>query len=649
MAESNLRPAAIFSDHAVFERNRVLPVWGHGTPGGEVTVTLNQQSVTTRISPDGYFMARFQPQEAGGPYTLTFRSADEELVYQDIYIGEVWLCAGQSNMEFTIANETPQPLPAELDRPLIRTFRVPMAAWPAGRSDVDAAWLPATPENTPTFSATAFHFADSLQTELDVAIGIIDVSYGGTNIAAWLSREALYDLPGYRERLELYDRCADQLGISGADGTPDRGAAEDRFLKQVTPPLRHPEATEYGWHMPDFNDSDWELQNLPNSWALAGYNHQGVFWYRFEFDLPEAFADHDLLLSLGRIDQQDRTWINGVEVGANGGGTNLGTYGIYRRYQIPAEVLRPGRNVLAVRAVSVFPIMLSGGLMGPAHEMFLTTDDDAFGPKMSLAGMWRFKLEQRFEPEATPEQLQLVGAGEAHSLAMMYENMVRPVIPYAIRGVAWYQGEADSISVAMNQDYAVLLNKLRDEFRRKWQDANLEFLIVQLPAFAMPVEYQENLWSLTREAQLQTALADGSYPVVLCDTGDADDMHPGDKRIVGKRLAELTLGLRNQDRARACGPVPTGITRDDDKLVITFDLPVAWRDDKPYGWVVAGVDGIFHSASAQITAETRIEVSSPEVAVPVEVRYGWSINPMQANLTGNNGLPASPFRLRSRE
>ena len=160
---------------------------------------------------------------------------------------------------------------------------------------------------------------------------------------------------------------------------------------------------------------------------------------------------------------------------------------------------------------------------------------------------------------------------------------------------------------------------------------------------------QSALTAIGKEAQLLTALADGSYPVVLSDTGDADDMHPSDKRIVGKRLAELTLGLRNQDRARACGPVPTGITRDDDKLVITFDLPVAWRDDKPYGWVVAGVDGIFHSASAQITGEARIEVSSPEVAVPVEVRYGWSINPMQANLTGNNGLPASPFRLRSRE
>jgi sialate O-acetylesterase len=641
-----LKLASLFGDHAVLQQGKTIPVWGTATPLGRIECRLGRLIAATVVSDDGRFMVRFPAQPAGGPFELSVRdtATDESLTLHDLYIGEVWLASGQSNMELPLAGTGAGGREAmrHADLPRVRFYTVPVTTYPAGRSEANGSWQVCSPATAGNVSAIAFHFARHRQPDAGTAVGVIVAAYGGTNIEAWLSRAALMAEPEYAAESAGYDSacCAPELYAAFPKNEElfNRGLREQKFWEQLLPVMPENTGVRHGWEKPAFDDAAWERMVLPDSWTLAGYNHAGVFWYRLAVELPTAWAGNELELGLGAADKADITYFNGETVGATGDARDMQYWMTPRRYAVPGRLVKAGRNVIAVRVASAVSICADGGLIGPAAAMTLALKGRP-DTAIPLAVEWRFKMEHNLGIDGA-EKLRLLGPGEAHSLHMMFDNMIAPLAPYAVRGAIWYQGEANAICGAAR--YRRLLGALMADWKRQWGQSGFEFLIVQLPGFQAPRLYSEkSTWALLREAQAQAA-ADQRQPppVVTIDCGDADNLHPPNKEPVGQRLALAAAG-------KSSGPQFRDMNVSNGRLQLVFDTSGACltvRGEKLDGFVVAGRDGVFHPAQATIKDATTVEVQCREVAEPCAVRYAWSNNPAMANLTDDTGLPAAPFR-----
>jgi sialate O-acetylesterase len=393
-----------------------------------------------------------------------------------------------------------------------------------------------------------------------------------------------------------------------------------------------------GWQKPEYDDSNWKSMTLPDSWTLAGYNHAGIFWYRLNIDLPKSWDGKDLELGLGAADKSDITYFNGEQIGATGDDAlDLCYWDKPRKYVVPGKWVRAGKNVIAVRVSSAVSICTDGGLTGPAEAMYVALKDQ---PKsaISLATDWRMKMEHNFGIEGA-DKMRLLGPGEAHSLHILFDNMISPLIPYAVRGAVWYQGEANAICTVGR--YRDLLKTLIRDWQRQWGEYEMKFLVVQLPGYATPRLYSErSTWALLREAQMQ-ATAETGQPPAICtiDCGDVTNLHPLNKELVGRRLAMSSAGKY--------GPTFKTMMLEKSSLRLefsTYGSALQVRGTKLDGFVVAGEDGVFHPAEAKVISENTVLVSCPQVKKPVAVRYAWSNNPSMANLINSEGYPALPFR-----
>lgn len=648
MEHAALKLATMFGDHAVLQQGKTVPVWGQSQPLNRIACRLGNIMVNTVASDDGRFMVRFPAQPAGGPFVLQVDdlTSGETLSLHDLYIGDVWLASGQSNMEMKLRDTDDAGTAAvgATDLPLVRFYHVPLSTYPAGRREANGQWQVCSPATAGDFSAVAFHFAANRHQDTGAAVGILLAACGGTNIEAWLSRSALRQEADYAAELDVYDNASSRPDLFAAypknDDLFNRELREQRFFAELFPAMPENLGLQRGWQRTEFNDSDWEGMALPDSWTLAGYNHAGVFWYRLSVTLPDAWAGNDLELGLGAVDKADITYFNGEPVGATGDGVDMQYWLTRRHYRVPGKLVKAGRNVIAVRAVSAVSICADGGLIGPATAMKLAIKDRP-ETALSLAVEWRFRMEHNLGRDGA-EKMRMLGAGEAHSLHMMFDNMIAPLLPYAVRGAIWYQGEANAICGAAH--YRRLLGALITDWTHQWGQRDFAFLIVQLPGFQTPRLYSEkSTWAWLREAQTQAAADKGQPPpVVTIDCGDADNLHPLKKAPIGKRLALAAAGKSSGPRFRAMER-----NHDNNKLLLQFDTfgaSLAVRGEKLGGFVMAGSDGVFHPARAWIKNRTTIEVCCTEVAEPHAVRYAWSNHPAMANLTDDNGLPAAPFR-----
>ncbi len=656
-----LKLSGMFHDGAVFQRHTAIPVWGHAAPDAIVHAQFAGVEAMAQAGTDGSFRLYLSAREAGGPYELTVRSNEHSVELRDIHVGEVWLAGGQSNMEFPLEGDEDRP-ERLYSNPSIRFYRIPHGARVGGTTEAAGRWLPATPENWMKFSAVAFHFARRLQETLGVAVGVIDTSFGGTNIAAWLSEGALGALPFYQKRLAAYHAAtgdpADFLRFPDFAERHDRGIRETALIRDTyaaagTPAFSERSAAAADWHRADFDDSGWALQAVPDVWNSNDCHSAGVFWFRHAVAIPAHWSGRDLMLSLGCIDQQDECFVNGAKVGATGKDWEFSSFDM-RRYPVPKQLVTDGKLTIAVRDVCFFRTILDAGLIGPESELAVSCADFP-GETVPLAGNWRWAPE-RLEPAVSGTMLQTCGAGEAHSLHMMFDNMLRPVIPYALQGFLWYQGEADSTELELAQNYQETLCALRADWRRHWGNAELEFLIVQLPGFGRIAAYQPgNYWSLVREAQQLAAQLDGSGVAVQTDNGDPFELHGRHKKVVGERLAALTLKRRNFLEAAdpGHGPVAGAVERAGRQLTVTFagaGTGLVWSSGTAgRSWSIAGADGKVYPAQAVISAPNQVQLSAPEVDAPEQLWYGWSMNPQEANLANAAGYPAGPFRARLRE
>jgi sialate O-acetylesterase len=642
-------PNPLFSDGCVLQLGRPVPVWGTGWPGATVGVGCAGQSATTTVGADGAWMVRLPALPAGGPYELvispgTATAAAPAVVVKDVLVGEVWICAGQSNMEFATAwaANGDAEVKSATDA-AIRILTVDHACVEQPQSAIaGGTWAPATAEHVGGFSAVGYFFARDLRARLHVPIGMISSVWGGTPAEAWTSRQtqltdpalaaiAARDAQAHTPEALAKATAAYQADLARWQSFHKDGA--DLPDRQIDPGNR---GAPQGWSGPNCDDHDWDTITLP---VLMDASRQGAFWFRKTVDLPPGMTGHALELALGGVDDYDVTYVNGAMVGATGKETPE-WWTVPRDYRIPAAVVgTSGKLVIAVRLFNDFG---NGGLTGPAMRLRIPGHPEG---ELHLEGAWKFRTELALDP------MQLQGAGrpqpphfDQFSLGGLYNGMVHPLAPYALAGVVWYQGENNA---GNGREYRALLPALIGDWRRTFAHDDLPFGIVQLAnVWAPPDEPGASGFAQVREAQLQTAqrVAHTGLAVAI-DLGEAKSIHPRDKQDVGHRLARWALAQVYHQPDVFSGPLYTGMTVEGDRIRLTFAnaTALAAKDGPLKRFAIAGADRHFVWADATIEGPT-VVVHADAVKQPVAVRYAWADNPEGCNLVGDAGLPASPFR-----
>ena len=640
-SKGGLRLASLFSDHAVLQRDVSVPVWGWTRPGVRVRVTLGPYTAETRSGDDGRFLARLPPMPAGGPYALEARAPDPDarVCVTDVRVGEVWLCSGQSNMEWPVRETAFDPRTLTEADTRVRSLTVPRQALLGRRSDVGACWQVATPQAVWDFSAVGFFFARRLARELDVAVGLVNASWGGTRIETWIGREELARHARTRDEVARYESTVftNAYWNRAAPHEPDSPEA-------LTPDYpRDPGNTGFGngWADAESDDGAWLSVTTPGTWNRSGGpDTNGVFWFRRALEIPAEWAGKDLTLGLGAIDKQDITYFNGEQVGATGRGLEEQHWCVPRVYTVPGRWVKAGAATIAVRAYS---FIYEGGLIGPAERMTVGPADGSAKP-IGLAGVWRMQCEHDFG-RVKPMSFSIpFGPGNPQSPYMLNDNMIQPLIPYAIRGATWYQGES-------NEDdglaYGGMLRALIRDWRRAWGQGDFPFLTVQLANFRQPLPYQaDSKWVWIREVQLKSLQAANTGLAVAIDIGEVADIHPRNKQDVGLRLAQSALALAYGKPLVPSGPLYRDCVIEGDRLRLRFDHTgggLVARGGALKTFAIAGADRKFVAAEARIEDDT-VVVSSTSVSEPLAVRYAWADNPEGCNLYNREGLPASPFR-----
>jgi len=448
----------LFTDHVVLQRDVPTPVWGWAEPGQRVKVALAGQSVETTADARGKWMARLGPYPAGGPHVLAV-SGPKAVEIKDVLVGDVWLCSGQSNMEWPLKGAVnPEAEVAAADYPRLRLFQVPKKTALEPESTVEAKWDVCTPATAPGFSAVGYFFGRDLGRDLNVPIGLINSSWGGTVAEAWTSAPSLGPLGDF-------DKALAQVRASKAEaGQPpvrlDRAMAA--WWKRNDPGT----SDQPGWADPKFDAAAWKTMDLPGNWEERGLpDFDGIAWFRKDFDLPEAWDGKDLTLALGPIDDLDTTYLNGVEVG------HTDAWATPRKYKVPAGVAKAGRNVIAIR---VLDRQGQGGFGGEKGDMKLAPAGDEQAGPIALAGPWSFKVAANASDLSSPPEAQGENPNRA---SVLYNGMIAPLAPFPIKGAIWYQGEGNAGRPAQ---YRRLLPTLIRDWRAAFAVGDFPFLIVQL-------------------------------------------------------------------------------------------------------------------------------------------------------------------------
>ena len=625
--------ASIFQNHGVLQQGVPLPVWGRGEPGEDVTVRLAGNEACTVVDGRGEWLLRLPPLAAGGPHKLTVDAASGCAEIDDLLAGEVWLCSGQSNMEWELEQCGPEWMEGAPDLPQVRLLTVNTPAR-LGRVDaVDGDWKICSPESLAGFSAVGGYFGRELHCALGVPVGIICNALGGSRIQAWMSREALMGDPSGREEVSFYEsQVWQQKGRA-----PRMTFAE--WERTLAPQDEGNLGLECGWADVAFDDSAWQSMCLPGHWQCNGHPHSGIFWFRRTVQIPETWAGGDLELSLGAIDKHDETWVNGERVGSMGWETQ-DAWCKPRVYPVPAHLVGSDRRVvIAVRARSH---IYQGGLTGPASLMQLRPAGNT-AEFLPLDGEWRYCVEKDWGM-VTPPSIEW-GPDNHNSPHILFDNRVAPLIPYGLRGVLWYQGESN---VAEAELYRRMLPLMIADWRRAWGQGDFAFLQVQLANFMAPTRKPvASQWAKLREAQLSALAVPRTGMAVAIDVGEAENIHPRNKRDVGQRLAHWALS-----DTYGCGGVPSGPLFAGMRIEAAGQVRCSFhhvgeglvaRDGALRHFALAGRDRVFHWATASIDGDT-VVVHSESVPEPMAVRYAWADNPEGCNLYNKQGLPASPFR-----
>ncbi len=629
---ANISVASVFGDNMVLQRDKPIQVWGWGPTGTSVRVEFEDARAQTLVDADGNWHLELSASPAGGPYDMLIIS-DDTIKYTNFLIGEVWVCSGQSNMGMTVGGSARvKNYKAEIknaDYPNIRLFTVERDMAAAPLEDVQSqGWFECGPETVEKFSATAYFFGRDLQQGLEgVPIGLVHTSWGGTKIEAWTSSRALAGSGFFEEELAVVSRSTrtqDEQIVNEYKLADHRWrTAMDSLAGDLEPAILPLFTAEH---------SQWKHMEIPSYWESTPLLKKldGIVWFQRHIDIPEAWSGQELFLSLGTVDDFDRTYLNGIEVGSNNSRSRPS------EYVIPAHLSSVGNNLLSIR---VFDVNRRGGLWGREQDLFITTM--VGGDTLWLSGEWNYRVVLDWAESKTypPERPYL-----HNRPSVLYNAMLAPLTDLSIRGVLWYQGESNA---SRAHAYRTLFPLMIQDWRTAWNQGDFPFLFVQLPNWGKRGENpSEDRWAELRDAQRQTLSLPNTSMAVTIDIGDERDIHPKNKQEVGYRLALLSLRDVYHRDIIAQGPIFVSQKRRWRKIVLEFSnigSGLKTTDGRAVvGFSIAGKDGSFVWANAKIKGK-RVIVSSPQVKHPVAVRYAWGANP-DCNLTNSSGIPASPFK-----
>ncbi|WKL58885.1 sialate O-acetylesterase [Asticcacaulis sp. ZE23SCel15] len=615
----------IFNDHAVLQRDTPVKVWGTANAGAPVTVNLNGTDVTVTANSKGQWTVTLPATKAGGPHTIKATSGATTTTLNDVVMGDVWLCSGQSNMEFQTRYATNAYNEIQNSaNPDIRfvTVERDAKALPLDALPKRLEWRAASPESTGDTSAVCYFMAKELQKTQNVPIGMIHSSWGGTTIQSWMSEPALRDL-------KTYDQGLEALKTYSRDEAKAKTAWQTIMLDWWN--TNEPDAkTKATWATRDFNDSGWDTITANGFWESAGKPEltyfDGVIWYRTTVTLTAAQAKQAAVVELGPVDDGDTTFVNGKVVGTTE------SWNAPRTYAIPAGTLRAGKNVIAVRA---YDSGGGGGLWGKPQDRRIAFPD---GSGVTLPAQWKYKVSAPLNAlKNSPSTPWLATSG----LTNLYNGMIAPIAPYTLKGAAWYQGESN---VSQPAEYARLLPALIKDWRRAFDAPDLPFLVVQLANFGPVAKVPtQSAWAELREAQRQTVNADPNTGLaVAIDFGDRVDIHPTQKTVVGQRLALAARKVAYGEAVVSGGPQPVKVIRTGADIVITFDNALkTYSSAQAIGFEVCDAAKTCRFTTADVSG-TQVTLKAAYTPDAKFVRYAWADAPY-VNLYSDQDLPAIPF------
>jgi sialate O-acetylesterase len=616
---SQVKPAAIFGDHMVLQRNKPIRIWGEASAGENITVSLSTQTVKAKAGKDGNWQVSLPAMTHGGPYTLSVKGKNE-VVFSDVLIGEVWLCSGQSNMEWIVKNaDSAAKEIAKANYPQIRHIAVPKATSLTPVKNIKpASWEICSPATVANFTAVGYFFAREIYQALNYPIGLINSSWGGTHVETWTSSSAFFSDPEFASLKTKMPENTDKL-------IAEKKAKMDALIQKTQPGLPSRNEVNQFTSM-GLDDSQWKKMKLPASWEYYGYpDLDGELWFRKSFSIPADISTADARLELGMIDDIDSTFLNGVFIGSST------VYNEKRVYKIPSGLLKM-KNVISVKVIDNGG---GGGLYGGGETMALYLGKTA----IPLSGEWSFRIEKVYNdgnsinPNAYP--------------TLLYNAMINPLVGYGIAGALWYQGESNA---GRAEQYNISFPLMINDWRNRWKDS-FPFYFVQLTHWQAGGGTSQNggsSWAELREAQQNTLRLSNTGMAVITDIGNTLDIHPRNKQDVGKRLALQAMAKTYGKDIKAFSPSYGSMSLKDGKAILTLNNTYSGLVVKnKYGYIngfeIAGADQQFHYAKAWVE-NGNLVVFSEKVQQPVAVRYCWSDDPNDVNLFNSEGLPAAPFR-----
>src|SRR5579862_5538561 len=539
---ANVSLPKFFSDNMVLQRDQLIPIWGWANPGEKITVQFDKQTKTMKTGKDGKWMLKLEPETAGGPFQLIIKG-ENVITISNILIGEVWVCSGQSNMEMPIEgwgkiNNYKQEI-AQADYPQIRHIKIPNTVSSTPKEDVARGdWQICSPQTAGDFTAVGYFFARELYDKLHVPIGLINTSWGGTMVETWISRKGFEQTAYFRKMID---------SMSTLDLEAMAKKKRESIFKKIgglQGKFEENPATDQ-WKTPDFDDSEWPHMKLPGLWEQQNIGLEdldGIVWFRKTIMVDDADDGKSATIDLNKIDDSDESFVNGIKVGET-----RNKYSELRHYEIPPGVLKRGKNVIAVRVEDTGG---GGGIYGDATDMKIT-----IGARViDLAGDWSFKVAAVFQ--------NVTGIGPNSYPTLLFNAMVNPLVPYAIKGVIWYQGEANANRA---YEYRISFPLMITDWRNHWKEGNFPFYFVQLASFNAGngnSEHGSN-WAELREAQAMTLSLPNTGMAVTTDIGESNDIHPKNKQDVGKRLAVAALSNVYSHTMEYSGPMFQSMKNDE--------------------------------------------------------------------------------------
>ena len=639
MAQTSL--PTFFSDHMVLQRGGPVPIWGSDKPGQAVTILIDGKARATAVANDkGDWSASIPQFDGVGPYVVTVQGSTK-LELKDVLVGEVWLCSGQSNMEWSVgvSNNPEKEIADAKNWPTLRLLQIPKLRSKDLQSDLSAKWKVCSPTTIEGFSAVAYSFGRKLSKDLDgVPIGLINTSWGGTHAEAWVPRAELIKLPGM---LAVVGGDPNAIAKDWAEYAPKLKA----FLERTGRGWSDESKIKEGWGKPEFDDSSWQTLEVPGMFQEQGLKFNATIWYRKTFEVTEQLLGElnggEATLNLGSIDDFDQTFVNGQLVGTTDENTPS-FWQAQRVYKLPKGSLKVGVNTIAVR---VHDHGGSGGFGGPPSNIRIGTTSN----KLPLAGDWKVKVEREVKP--TSDEVRPVAPGSGDIMATeLFNAMVHPLAPMSVRGTIWYQGESNS---GNPQQYEQIMTTLIGSWRDAFNNPRMSFLVVQLANFMQDSgtpDFDSN-WARLRESQRMLTLnVPDTAMAVAIDIGEKADIHPRNKQDVGTRLARQALAITYGKDVVRSGPTIKAVALKVDALVLTFDnvaKGVKLLDsDMPSGFAIGDDAGNWAWAKVSITAPDTLVLTASEITSPTKVRYAWGNSPA-CQLVNSENLPAVPFEAKA--